>query len=58
MLGLGLDEFSMSASSVPSAKALLARLSVPEAQKLAQRVLNLPDTAAVKAAVKTFVETL
>jgi phosphoenolpyruvate-protein phosphotransferase len=58
LLGLGLDEFSMSASSVPGAKALLARLSMPEAQKLAQRVLNLPDTAAVKAAVKTFVETL
>ena len=58
LLGLGLDEFSMSASSVPGAKALLARLSVPEAQKLAQRVLNLPDTTAVKAAVKTFVETL
>jgi hypothetical protein len=58
LLGLGLDEFSMSASSVPGAKALLARLSVPEAQKLAQRVLNPPDTAAVKAAVKTCVETL
>ena len=56
LLGLGLDEFSMSASSVPGAKAVLARLNVPETQQLAQRVLNLPDATAVKAAVKMFVE--
>lgn len=58
LLGLGLDEFSMSAVSIPAAKALLARLSVPDAQRLAQRVLNLPDAAAVKAEVKRFVERL
>jgi phosphocarrier protein FPr len=58
LLGLGLDEFSMSAASIPAAKALLARLVVPDAQRLAQRVLNLPDAAAVKAEVKRFVEKL
>ncbi len=58
LLGLGLDEFSMSASSIPAAKALLARLAVPDAQGLAQRVVNLPDAAAVKAEVKRFVERL
>jgi phosphoenolpyruvate-protein phosphotransferase len=58
LLGLGLDEFSMSAASIPAAKALLARLAVPDAQRLAQRVLNLRDTAAVKAEVKRFVEGL
>jgi phosphocarrier protein FPr len=58
LLGLGLDEFSMSASSVPAAKALLARLNVPDAQQLARRVLNLSDAAAVKAEVKRFMEGL
>ena len=58
LLGLGLDEFSMSAASIPAAKALLARLAVPEAQRLAQRVLNLPNAAAVKAEVTQFVARL
>jgi phosphoenolpyruvate-protein phosphotransferase len=58
LLGLGLDEFSMSAASIPAAKALLARLNVPDAQQLARRVLNLSDAAAVKAEVKRFVERL
>ncbi len=58
LLGLGLDEFSMSAASIPAAKALLARLTVSDAQRLAQRTLNLPDAAAVKAEVRRFVENL
>jgi phosphoenolpyruvate-protein phosphotransferase len=52
LLGLGLDEFSMSAASIPEAKATLARLTVPECQQLARRVLDLPDGAAVRAAVR------
>lgn len=56
LLGLGLDEFSMSAASIPAAKALLAKLAMRDAQRLAQRVLDLPDAAAVKAQVKRFVE--
>jgi phosphocarrier protein FPr len=56
LLGLGLDEFSMSAASIPGAKALLAKLAVPDAQQLARHVLTLPDASAVKAAVKAFVE--
>jgi phosphoenolpyruvate-protein phosphotransferase len=58
LLGLGLDEFSMSAASIPAAKALLARLNVTDAQQLAQQVLNLPDADVVKAEVKRFVERL
>lgn len=58
LLGLGLDEFSMSAASIPAAKALLARLNVPDAQRLARRALELPDATAVKAEVKRFVEQL
>lgn len=58
LLGLGLDEFSMAAASIPAAKALLARLAVPDSQRLAQRVLNLPDAAAVKAEARRFIEQL
>ncbi len=58
LLGLGLDEFSMSVTSIPAAKALLARLSVPAAQRLARQALELPDAAAVRSAVQKFVENL
>jgi phosphoenolpyruvate-protein phosphotransferase len=58
LLGLGLDEFSMSAASIPAAKALLARLTTPATQRLAQQALDLPDAAAVRAAVRRFVEAL
>jgi phosphoenolpyruvate-protein kinase (PTS system EI component) len=51
LLGLGLDEFSMAAGSIPAAKAALARWTVPAATALARRALNLPDSAAVRAAV-------
>lgn len=56
LLGLGLDEFSMSAAAIPAAKALLARLRVLDAQRLARQTLDLPDAAAVKAEVQRFVE--
>jgi phosphoenolpyruvate-protein phosphotransferase/dihydroxyacetone kinase phosphotransfer subunit len=58
LLGLGLDEFSMSVASIPAAKALLARLRVPAAQQLAQQALNLAGAEAVKAEVQRFVERL
>ena len=58
LLGLGLDEFSMSATAVPAAKALLAQLTTTDTQLLARRVLDLPDAAAVKAEVKRFVDGL
>ena len=54
LLGLGLDEFSMSAVSIPAAKAMLARLTLPETQQLARKVLALPDGKAVRAEVKRF----
>ena len=55
LLGLGLDEFSMSATAIPAAKTLLARLTVADSQALARRVLDLPDAAAVKTEVNRFV---
>jgi phosphoenolpyruvate-protein kinase (PTS system EI component) len=56
LLGLGLDEFSMGAGSIPAAKATLARLTLPAAQTLARQALNLLDGAAVRAAVAEAME--
>lgn len=48
LLGLGLDEFSMAAASVPSVKALLRTLSKTQAQEIAQRCLELPSLQRVR----------
>jgi phosphoenolpyruvate-protein kinase (PTS system EI component) len=47
LLGLGLDEFSMTVSAIPAAKALIRTLSVPQAQHLAAECLKLTDLADV-----------
>lgn len=41
LLGLGLDEFSMSASSILRAKELISRIDFKEAQKIAQKCLTV-----------------
>ncbi len=41
LLGLGLDEFSMTPAAIPEAKVLIRRLSFAEARDLATRVLSL-----------------
>ncbi len=41
LVGLGLDELSMSAPSIPAVKAGIRRLSLPEAQQVAGEVLGL-----------------
>lgn len=40
LLGLGLDEFSMSASSILQARELVSRINYKDAQELANRCLN------------------
>jgi phosphotransferase system enzyme I (PtsI) len=47
LLGLGLDEFSMTTSAIPSAKALIRTLSLPQAQQMADECLRLVDLAEV-----------
>jgi phosphotransferase system enzyme I (PtsI) len=49
LLGLGLDEFSMAAGSLPAVKERLRALSYAEAQRIAATALSLPDAAAVRA---------
>ncbi|GLX69413.1 phosphoenolpyruvate--protein phosphotransferase [Paenibacillus glycanilyticus] len=52
LLGMGLDEFSMSASAVLPARALLSRLDRAKLASLAEAVLDLDDAEAVRAYVE------
>lgn len=52
LLGLGLDEFSMSATSILKTRALLKQLSVPEMQTLAMEALQLATAEEVLEKVK------
>ncbi|RFU63466.1 phosphoenolpyruvate--protein phosphotransferase [Peribacillus glennii] len=51
LLGLGLDEFSMSATSILKARSLINKLSKAEMEKLAESVLQLDTNEAVMEAV-------
>jgi phosphotransferase system enzyme I (PtsI) len=52
LLGLGLDEFSMNAPTIPLAKQIIRSLSLEETQQIAKAALQLEDAQAVKAFVK------
>ncbi|MGD2163436.1 MAG: hypothetical protein PVG04_10090, partial [Anaerolineales bacterium] len=52
LLGLGLDEFSMSPISIPRAKQIIRSWSVADAQKLVDPVLALDSAAAVREYVR------
>lgn len=52
LLGLGLDEFSMSATSILRARAQIAKLSKQEMENLAKEAIQMSNTADVLEAVK------
>ena len=52
LLGLGLDEFSMSAASIPAVKDVIRALSYEGARALAEEVLKLGSAAAAAALLK------
>jgi phosphocarrier protein FPr len=52
LLGLGLDEFSMSAPSIPAVKQTIAQLTVSQAEAIATEALKLESAEAVRAYVK------
>lgn len=52
LLGLGLDEFSMSATSILRARSLISKLSKEEMEALSISVLNLETNEDVQAAVE------
>ncbi|NRD78691.1 phosphoenolpyruvate--protein phosphotransferase [Bacillus sp. BRMEA1] len=51
LLGLGLDEFSMSATSILKARSLISKLNKDEMERLAGEVLNMQTTSQVVEAV-------
>ena len=52
LLGLGLDELSMSHPSIPMAKEIVRTLSVSQAKILAEQALKLDSAEAVRILVK------
>lgn len=58
LLGMGLDEFSMSASAVLPARALLSRLHRSKLASLSEAVLDLDDAEAVRSYVEKHVPEL
>ena len=56
LVGLGLDEFSMTATAVPEIRRLISKINKSEAEKLVEEVLNLETEEQVKEAVLRFSE--
>lgn len=54
LLGLGLEEWSMSASSLPAVKEVLRAITLSEAEELARSVLSMADPAEIRAKVADF----
>nr|MBC7243736.1 phosphoenolpyruvate--protein phosphotransferase [Chloroflexota bacterium] len=49
LLGLGLDEFSMNAPTIPAAKALISSLTLSQAQEIARTALSKSSAEGVRA---------
>ena len=56
LIGLGLDDFSMSASSIPQARKIINSLSVKECEKLANKALECSTAEEVNNLVKQFLK--
>jgi multiphosphoryl transfer protein len=54
LLGLGVDELSVSVPAVPAVKAQVRSLSLAQCKELAARALTLDSAAAVRALVPTY----
>ncbi|QCI19648.1 MAG: phosphoenolpyruvate-protein phosphotransferase PtsI [Buchnera aphidicola (Brevicoryne brassicae)] len=54
LLGMGLDEFSMSSTSIPKIKEIIRNTSFSNAQKLAEKVLKLGTNKEILDLLKTF----
>lgn len=58
LLGLGIDELSMSAVAIPEVKQIVRAMTLAGAQDLVARVLTLPTAEDVREAVAAYVATL
>lgn len=56
LLGLGLDEYSMSAFSIPEVKRIVRSVSVPQAQQLVDTILEMRAAREIDAFVKEWME--
>jgi phosphoenolpyruvate-protein phosphotransferase (PTS system enzyme I) len=56
LLGLGLDEFSMSAVGIPEVKQIIRSVSLAEAEELVGRIMDLRDTDDVDRAVREYMQ--
>jgi phosphotransferase system enzyme I (PtsI) len=52
LLGLGLDEFSMSASAIPYVKEMVRGMTMKDARAIAERVMDCSTSAEIKQIVK------
>lgn len=58
LVGMGLDEFSMSSNNILKARKLISKLDTKECEKLVEDALNIPQAREVKALVREFVKNL
>jgi phosphocarrier protein FPr len=58
LLGLGLDEFSMTPRAIPEAKQIIRSLTLTEAQEIAQQALSLATVGKVHAYLDSVLEQL
>ncbi len=58
LLGLGIDELSMSAVAIPEVKQIVRAMTLTGAQELVAQVLKLPTAEDVREAVAAYVATL
>ena len=56
LLGMGLDEFSMSAISIPSIKKIIRNANYKDAKTLAEQALSQPTTKELMDLVETFIK--
>jgi len=56
LLGLGLDELSMNALSIPKIKKLVRRISFSQAEELVSRVMEMRTSKEIEAFVKAYLE--
>lgn len=58
LLGMGLDEFSMSGISVPHVKKLVRSINYSDAKALADKALTLPTAVEIESLVESFYQQL
>lgn len=55
LLGMGLDEFSMSGISIPKVKKVIRNSNFAEVKAMAEEALSLPTAAEIEACVENFI---